>query len=272
MTTLQEMYQRTFFTPDFDRMIQSVQPMCDCFGVNGFYYTRIVSNGSLDYFATLGTHLPWQEFFLENIHEMDVWPTIRQPEKVKQGVVIFKEFNDPLLEENHQLIWNRFHTNPVFNTIRAIPHGIEQFGFSLKSNHPKAEYNLLRALPLLFKFIDFFYQENRKLIQLSCENQVEISNLVGPTFYQLPVADPITEKRGELLKQLGLGNALSLTFREKEMLKFLAHGYPASYIAKELHLSTRTVEHHIEDIKQKLYCDSKVELIKTAHAISEILH
>ena len=54
----------------------------------------------------------------------------------------------------------------------------------------------------------------------------------------------------------------SLSKREKEVLRFVADGYPASYIAGLLKLSCRTVENYIASIKCKLTIDSKVELIQ----------
>ncbi len=165
----------------------------------------------------------------------------------------------------------KFNINFVVNIQRKVPEGIEQFGFGLKSNHPKAEQHVLNELPLLLKFIDFFYEENKKLIRLSFDHQVEISALLGPCFYQRSNSNSILKEKNLLLKQLGLGKVLSLTSRELEVLKYLAHGYPATYIGKELHLSTRTVEHHIEAIKDKLNCKSKVALIKAAHEITSII-
>lgn len=272
MPTLQEMYQRTCFTPEYDRMIRSVQPMCDYFGVNSFYYARIVSIRGVEYYTDVGTHLPWQEFFFDNIDkEISFWPSMRHPEKLKTGHMFFKHFSDPLFDETLKSTWDKFNTNILFNTMRRIPEGIEQFGFGLKSIHPKAEYNFMKGLPLLFKFIDFFCQKNKKFIQLACENQAEISTFIGPAYYQGTQSALISKETNELLQQLGLGGALSLTMREREMLQYLAHGYPASYISEKLNISTRTVEKRIADIKLKLQCDSKPELITMTNAINSII-
>ncbi len=52
-----------------------------------------------------------------------------------------------------------------------------------------------------------------------------------------------------------------LTMRESQCLTELIKGKTAAEIAKVLHISSRTVESHLESIKSKLNCNSKSELI-----------
>jgi DNA-binding CsgD family transcriptional regulator len=55
-----------------------------------------------------------------------------------------------------------------------------------------------------------------------------------------------------------------LTQRQEECLFCLVKGMTIKQIANELALSPRTVEHHIESIKNKLRCNSRSELIAKA--------
>ncbi len=55
-----------------------------------------------------------------------------------------------------------------------------------------------------------------------------------------------------------------LTQRQLDCLYYLVKGMAMKQIAKELSLSPRTVEHYIDAIKQKLNCESRVELISLA--------
>ena len=57
---------------------------------------------------------------------------------------------------------------------------------------------------------------------------------------------------------------LSLTARQQDVVFFLIRGKSAKEIAKILHLSYRTVEFHMENIKNKLNCNTKSEVIETA--------
>lgn len=53
-----------------------------------------------------------------------------------------------------------------------------------------------------------------------------------------------------------------LTPREMELWRFAVRGFTAGYIARQLHLSVRTVETHLGSIYRKLGVQSRDELIE----------
>lgn len=55
-----------------------------------------------------------------------------------------------------------------------------------------------------------------------------------------------------------------LTKREVEVLKLLLYGYTNKLVATQLHISIRTVESHVDAIKQKLGCQHKHQILKQA--------
>lgn len=55
----------------------------------------------------------------------------------------------------------------------------------------------------------------------------------------------------------------ALTNKEKECAKFLINGCSAKEVARLLNISNRTVEFHLSNIKTKLGCRNKAQLIKT---------
>lgn len=67
------------------------------------------------------------------------------------------------------------------------------------------------------------------------------------------------------LKKYSLDNEsqkFSLSLRELQCLHLIAHGYTSKDIANELGLSYRTVEHYLVNIRNKVECTDKTELIK----------
>jgi DNA-binding NarL/FixJ family response regulator len=62
-----------------------------------------------------------------------------------------------------------------------------------------------------------------------------------------------------------------LSKRELEVLQHLMQGKTARQIGELLFISKRTVEHHIETIKQKACCHNKFELIMKIYEQSSIL-
>jgi DNA-binding NarL/FixJ family response regulator len=59
-------------------------------------------------------------------------------------------------------------------------------------------------------------------------------------------------------------NLFSLTSREMEVLACLIQGLSNNAIAKQLSLSTRTVEHHLESILRKMGVQSRNEAVALA--------
>lgn len=261
MDTLKDLHQKLISRNEHNKMIYSVMPLSTFFGVNHFYWTRIVSQESKDYFYGLGTHTAWHEFLVENLDKMTNEEKMRSPKNLTPEITLLQD--EPDFKEGVNSAWDKFNINLTINIQKKIPGGIESFGFGVNTKHPKATQHLLNHLPLLYKFNDYFVSENQRLINLAKEFQIETSSLVQPQSHKKQQSYPVGSPKS-LLKILGLQAIESLSRREIEVLDYLAHGYPARYIAEQLHLSPRTVQHHIERIKMKLDCQTKLCLIKKA--------
>src|SRR5260370_42188330 len=62
-------------------------------------------------------------------------------------------------------------------------------------------------------------------------------------------------------------NLAGLTPREVEVLKLLARGHSNSALARRLHVSCRTVEHHVAAILEKLSVRSRTEAVVAAFGL-----
>jgi ATP/maltotriose-dependent transcriptional regulator MalT len=62
-------------------------------------------------------------------------------------------------------------------------------------------------------------------------------------------------------------NLAGLTSREVEVLKLLARGHSNSELARRLHVSSRTVEHHVAAILDKLSVNSRTEAVVAAFGL-----
>lgn len=61
-----------------------------------------------------------------------------------------------------------------------------------------------------------------------------------------------------------------LSVREREVLVLVAKGYSAKEVAQRTQLSPRTVEHHIENIRNKLRARNRAHIITKAVAYGEL--
>ena len=81
--------------------------------------------------------------------------------------------------------------------------------------------------------------------------QLGILNSTDPTkMLSMPISPPAKQ--------------LSLPLRERQCLQFIAQGYTAKMMARELSLSYRTIESYIDNLKSRLGVNSKMELIQFA--------
>jgi len=58
----------------------------------------------------------------------------------------------------------------------------------------------------------------------------------------------------------------NLTEKEALILFYILQGYSCKYIAKFLHNSFRTIEYHIENIKNKFDCNTRDQIVEKAHS------
>jgi DNA-binding CsgD family transcriptional regulator len=97
-------------------------------------------------------------------------------------------------------------------------------------------------------------------------HSLDVSNL----FSQLPkILNRIGGKNNSISQNayvIGDHSGFHLTFRQSKCLFFVIRGKTSKEIAKILNLSFRTIEFHIEELKNKFNCKTKNDLIDAAIA------
>ena len=142
------------------------------------------------------------------------------------------------------------------------------YGFAVTQPLQDITNTVINNLYSFKRFIHYFHNEAEEALKLMKKNSVDIISECADSFYKptqyfdklasttdptafLKVIDP---KQFEMLK--------SLSKRENECLKWLLRGLSAVQIGKKIHLSPRTVEFYIENVKNKLGCSTKQELFE----------
>jgi len=192
----------------------------------------------------------------------------RHPTLVEKGVRLLKDADSEPFAEIYNVGKENFEFNLTLQIIEEVPNGIEIFGFASKFSNEVQVSLLLNELPLIRLFSKKFCEQNHFLVSKLDDHQIDMAAILGSTFYEksAPFMSSTKEKQA-LLTKMGVLLGESLTQREIEIIKFLLQGYSAGMIASHIFLSKRTVEHHVERIKEKLGCDSKAELIQKAREI-----
>lgn len=125
----------------------------------------------------------------------------------------------------------------------------------------------------IFANIDPILKENELVITTGKAhqfyNRIKLGNRL---LVFVTVKAPLYDQDKKIAGVFGISNLLSsyqvaepiekLTLRENQCLIELIKGKTAKEIAKKLHISCRTVESHLENVKGKLGCRNKSELIE----------
>jgi DNA-binding CsgD family transcriptional regulator len=127
-----------------------------------------------------------------------------------------------------------------------------------------------RALDLLgglqLPIVDSHIRWRTGLALLACgENHEAVASLrhAHRTLHRLgarPMADRIRARLGEL-EDPGGAPPQSLTGRERQVLGLVAEGQTSRQIARQLYLSARTVEMHVQNAMTKLGCRTRAEAV-----------
>lgn len=124
----------------------------------------------------------------------------------------------------------------------------------------------------------FFIQKrdiivNKSLLTDEYEESIGVvGSCIDITGYSLIKKNAYTDEHGNFYLGRYFGNTY-LTKRELSVFKLVLLGDPIKIIAKKLNLSYRTVETYVNNIKLKLQCRTKGDIIYTAihHGLSYIV-
>lgn len=265
MNPFLQMMNRVQSHPSYSQMVRFTRPLYDHFGINHFWYYRITRSGAYSY---VGSHAPWNEYcFGQSL--LRHFPCLRHPNVLRRGITLMKAGENESYKEVQRQAWEKFGIHFSLNIFENCAEGIEAFGFGTQFQDHEAEERLLNELSLLRCFIKEFRERHAKLFHLLADNCVDLSANIGSIFHEQPKGIILPLERSLFLRQMGHRIA-ELTVREKDILKLVVNGFPASYIKEQLGLSLRTVENYIAAIKDKLSCSSKVELIHKAKELASI--
>ena len=245
-----------------DLIKNACMPLLEYFNLSLFSYFKIKNSGS---YTFLGSHAAWSEYFAAEKLYFN-FPYYRHPMYTREGIftlmnIVQNDDLSPILNLGKE----KFNIHHRLILIKQIPNGIEGYCFATNSPNVMQIRMLLNEIPLLWLFIDHFKKKQRFLFSSLEDNQIDLSDLMGDTFFVNSLGImPRSPSRDKLLQKLGISDQTEFNPREKRLLKLMLQGYSAGKIAPQIFLSKRTVEHQIERVKEKLGCDSKAELIQKA--------
>ncbi len=146
----------------------------------------------------------------------------------------------------------------------------ESFFFAGTSDNYRAQHLFVNNQDLLERFASYFKEKAAHLIK-EAKKQPIIMPPPYPSLHLPNKMDSSSYSKDVFIEDTRVTSAdqttgINLSAREKECLHLYVRGKTAKEIGKALHLSNRTIENYLQNIKLKLGLSSKSQLIhKTWH-------
>lgn len=241
-----------------EKIKKSLAYLFNLFKLSNFGYYKITNSGEYTYF---GTHVGWSEYFAaEKLYE--TFPYYRHPKYAQIGVSIWSSAEKGPFLDTLNFARDKFNIYHGLATIRKIQNGVEGFVFCPNSSEVTHLSFLINSLQMFDLFIKKFREDNENLFHAAEENRIDLRKLMGPVFFERSVPVICQENvKQAFLQEMGIESG-NFTPVESDVAKLLLKGYSASQIGKQFYRSKRTIEHHIERIKEKLSCHSRCELVQ----------
>jgi DNA-binding CsgD family transcriptional regulator len=242
-------------SPDIDEIIH---PLKDAFGVTSIVYQRNFNDGSE---IRLSNQPAWLKHFYEQGYYR-VSGFEKHPDQYQSGLVVWSHLS------HHQPILTAarsFDIDHGMTLIKKTDDGCEFYFIGTTHNRPYTTNLLLNHQDFLQRFTLYFKEQAVSLLKTAYMQRLTIANK-----YEHVISDeqgiPFKTTSANFaqaltLKKIHLANNTVLSGREMSCAKLLLQGMTARGIAERLFISPRTVETHLQHLKQKLNCRTKAELV-----------
>jgi DNA-binding CsgD family transcriptional regulator len=245
-------------------------PLEKYFGIQGFSYLRIYNDCS--YFQLTSESKDFLEKYFKKIKKVDqvfldylhktpvggahhfIWPSDYQ------GNII----NDPIISLLYEYnIWHGYDINFRYDEFCEI------FSFTFNKNVSDRTNFYIQNSQILEKFCKYFKTQALDLIDDEDKSKIALYSENFDTSFKLNQAlqDSLSflaeiAKINQTYCINSSGNIVKLTPRELDCIKPLIEGKSVKTVANSLNISVRTLEFHLNNLKQKLGVHYKNELLE----------
>ncbi len=250
-------------------VLEICKPLFDSFGVNFFAQTRIFHDG---HFASLMTLPELTEYYLEKKYPFQftkgkgvIW---------QSGIYFADHLENQVSRPFRKELRERFNTDHFVFVVEKNHNYDDMYSIATNPSNFQIVNTVLNKMDLIKHFILYYQDKTRSILKKS--NFVKYSpeyfannNLKGSQ--AMPLDSKLHQK--EYLEKLVLDKVIvssnsgdiKISKREIQCLRYIAMNYTFKEIGKMLHLSPRTIETYVNNLKIKLGCEKRSELITFAN-------
>lgn len=261
MSKAVENYVERYIKRHHTKMKQICEPLQRCFGINYFTYHSISNEG---HWCPFVSRPDWADYYSENqLYLFD--PFLLHPRCYQSGVLLWTALleNDANFQGFLKNARDKFAMTHGLIIIEKTAQGCEFFGFTAPPEHQQIYTTYFQDLPLLKEFCKYFKNEADPILRSLNHDPIPLLTLKGEDFEA--TSSPFEQNelsKSLFLKYIRTEPSVKLSKREKECLSLYLDEQNMQKVADKLSLSVRTIEFYLGNIKNKLDCWNKVELIK----------
>lgn len=246
-----------------DRKLKKVcEPLSQGFGLDTFWYYSLTEEGELSYVSN--NPLISDFFYSHALYKGH--PYFKHPSLLKTGFFFADKTTDTDYIQTQGKLRDSIPMDLIFMAMNVEQGKAEGYGFATMQKLPDLTNSIINNLYLFKRFIHYFHQETEEILKKLKMNSVNIAAQCADSFYKpthyfdnlTPTTNP--EAFFKQIDPIRYNILNLLSSRERECLGWFLKGLPAVQIGKKIHLSNRTVEFYIENVKNKLGCRTKQEL------------
>lgn len=252
---------------------RTTRPLRDHFGLSYFTYHKIDNTGK---YTVLVDRPDWAEHYVNNKIFLND-PYLRHPSVYQSGISLLEshgseEYKEVVLKSGKEVL----DMDIGVIIIQKSDNFVEFFGFTGNKINSSLQNLYLNQPPLLKSFAIHFKKELSSILNDMEMESSSLKDLKGKDFFcKEPISPDISPStRLAYYKDLGINceaeKAKHLSPREKQCLKLLLQNKSAKETAVTLGLSPRTIEFYFENIKNKLTCWNKQEILKLARIFEDL--
>lgn len=239
------------------RINKAIQPLKEL-GITYFAMQTVTNEG---YWNIISSNPAWIEYSAGNqLFHYD--PSLIDPKHYDSGIFFVNshEHDDfrNIFCKHSEGVWDI--GNPLV-IIERKETACEFTFIATTVNNKKMINTYLTKLKLLRQFINYFKTENASLFASANEYNLDLKQINQSYFHTDNIIDISSDSNNEN----DLNNNFSfhiLSAREKECVTYFLQGKTAKETASALGLSYRTIEEYFTNIKKKLSCRNKRDLLK----------
>ena len=249
-----------------------IAPLASLYGVNAHAYYRLDSQGGLTHLCNLPEI---SEYYFSNELYKDN-PFLKHPDLVQPGFMLASAVTNPDFQQAQMHVEQKYQLYNLLLFFEREADVLHAHGFATTRQDSSLINIYLNNAERFRTFCEYFRKETTSLQKILDNMKVNFGTLAGAQFYA-------TEKKKDprfsantqrkffhwMNKMAAAEISKPLSDRELECLELLLEGKPASQIAKHLSISTRTIEHHIDHIRNKLGCSTKAEIFSFVNNVKK---